>query len=136
MADCHVNVLRKVKTTIFEPSAARRLGAAAGSGQSRLSTELEGAGFARAPLSQADESGEAPWVTGSSCLETAWCGGPCVSSMSTWLRVAKKRRTVQYMVWMVSDQCGDINSHSIIWYGKYVKTMLENHSFNGQLAFL
>ena len=66
------------------PICSKTRGATAGSGESQLSTELEGAGFARAPLSQADESGEAPWVAGSSGVVSVVCvwGGPCASYKS------------------------------------------------------
>ena len=78
------------------PICSKTRGATAGSGESQLSTELEGAGFARAPLSQADESGEAPWVAGSSGVVSVVCGGPCASYKSTWLRLPING-TVHYM---------------------------------------
>lgn len=82
------------------PICSKTRGATAGSGESQLSTELEGAGFARAPLSQADESGEAPWVAGSSGVVSVVCGGGHVQVTSqikaTWLRLPTNG-TVHYM---------------------------------------
>lgn len=104
------------------PICSKTRGATAGSGESQLSTELEGAGFARAPLSQADESGEAPWVAGSSGVVSVVCvwGAMCKLQVKSRQHGFGCQQMVRYITWrpqtIISDQpfCGiSVNSHSI-----------------------
>ena len=102
------------------PICSKTRGATAGSGESQLSTELEGAGFARAPLSQADESGEAPWVAGSSGVVSVVWGAMCKLQVNM-ASVANKWYGTLYggrrQLYQTSRKGISVNSHSIICHG-------------------